>query len=80
MTDERQGLEDALVIMETKGLEQGKFDFLSQQKVPGVEDLNAYGVLKSIDGMPAHTEAILERPGVLRDWYQRMDQIVQSPV
>lgn len=79
ITDERKALEDVLSTMERNGgLHQGR-DFLSGESKPSlIADISAYGVLRSIAGMPAHTEMVLERNGPLRDWYRRMDDLVQS--
>jgi len=77
ITDERQALNDALTQWEKDGLGQGK-SFASGKDEPNMGDLAVYGTLRAVEGLPAHSEAIEQRGGVLPEWYDRMkDQVEQ---
>ena len=47
---------------------------------PHLGDLAVYGVLRSIEGLPTHTEVIMERDeGPLLDWYMRVkEQVIKK--
>jgi len=71
ITDEKQALDDALVILETQGLGDGKL-FLSGTNQPHLGDLAVFGTLRGLEGLPVHTEVVENRKGPIPDWYQRM--------
>lgn len=75
ITDERKALEDALSTVITR-LEGNAF--LSGMIEPHLGDLAVYGVLRGIEGLPTHTEVVMDREGPLKDWYVRMQQKVNS--
>jgi len=68
--DEREALSAALTKWEKEGLRDKKF--CSGLDVPDMGDIAVYGVLQSVEGLPAHEEAILQRGGAIGSWYQRM--------
>lgn len=78
IADERQALDDALTILEKDGLGSGN-DFLSRAQEPNLGDLTVYATLRSIEGLPAHREAVHQRGGVLPVWYERMKNCVERP-
>ena len=70
ITDERQALEDVLVVLE-KELES-KF-FLSGKKLPDLGDLYVYGTLRAIRGLPVYDTLVDERGGSIFEWCERME-------
>jgi microsomal prostaglandin-E synthase 2 len=78
ITDERKALEDALATVITH-LEGTDNTFLSGMPEPHLGDLAVYGVLRSIEGLPTHTEVVMNREGPLKDWYMRMQQKANNP-
>ena len=77
ITDERQALHDALTQLEEDGLGQGS-PFVSGKDEPNMGDLSVFGTLRSVEGLPAHSEAIEQRGGVLPEWYGRMKKQVYN--
>ena len=39
-------------------------------------DVAVFGTLFSIQGLEAHTDAVENRGGVIKDWYERMESEV----
>jgi hypothetical protein len=77
ITDERQALQEALVKLEAEGLGHGK-QFLSGTDKPNFGDVAVFGVLRSIEGLPAHNEVMGGRAQTdLVDWYRRMKLLIQ---
>jgi hypothetical protein len=77
ITDERQALHEALVKLETEGLGQGR-QFLSGTDKPNLGDVSVFGVLRSIEGLPAHHDVMEGRVQTdLVDWYQRMKLLIK---
>ena len=68
ITDEQAALEEVLQEIE-KAL--GSKEFLSGRSEPGLGDLSVYGVLRSIEGLPAHDHVLKDVDRPLKDWYQR---------
>lgn len=62
-----------------EGLHNGN-KYLSGKDEPNLGDIAVYGTLRSIEGLPAHEEAIHNRDSAspLPDWYQRMKVQVES--
>lgn len=52
--------------------------FASGKEEPNMGDLAVFGTLSSVEGLPAHSEAIEQRGGVLPEWYNRMKEKVYS--
>lgn len=71
ITDEKQALDDALVVLETQGLGEGKL-YLSGTDQPHLGDLAVFGTLRGLEGLPVHTEVVENRQGPIPAWYQRM--------
>lgn len=73
ITDERQALNEMLVRLEEEGLGGGK-QYLSGTMEPSLGDIAVYGVLRSIEGLPAHEEVMggRDQSSPLPNWYQRM--------
>lgn len=74
ISDERAALDEALNELESKGLSNSQ-RFLSGGDAPDRGDLAVFGVLRSIEGLPTHDRAVVQREGPLRDWYQRMKEV-----
>lgn len=72
ITDERKALDEVLVRLE-KGLSDGN-SFLSGKDEPNMGDIAVYGVLRSIEGLPAHKQVLEGRDefSPLPAWYKRM--------
>mmetsp|Transcript_14576 Transcript_14576/g.21510 ORF Transcript_14576/g.21510 Transcript_14576/m.21510 type:complete len:316 (+) Transcript_14576:128-1075(+) len=77
ITDEREALHTALSRFETEGLLGTNNAFSSGLDTPNMGDLAVFGVLKSVEGLPAHDDAIENRGGAIRDWYHRMQTEVE---
>jgi hypothetical protein len=71
ITDEKQALNEALIILETQGLGEGKL-FLSGTNQLNLGDLTVFGTLRGLEGLPVHTDVVENRGGPIPDWYQRM--------
>jgi hypothetical protein len=78
ITDERQALNDVLTQWEKEGLGDGKLLFASGKDKPNMGDVAVFGTLRSVEGLPAHSEAIVERGGVIPEWYDRMKEQVYT--
>ena len=78
ITDERQALHEAILKLEDEGLGGGTKQFLSGTDTPNFGDVAVFGVLRSIEGLPAHKEVMAGRPQTfLVDWYQRMKLLIK---
>ena len=75
ITDERAALNQALEELERKGLGDNK-QFVSGLDEPNLGDINLFGTLRSIEGLPAHDEVVEQRGGPIYEWYQRMTETV----
>ena len=64
-------------IFENEGLQSGSVPFSSgMPNTPDLGDLAVFGVLYAIRDMNAHKDAVQNRGGVVKDWYERMEKIV----
>lgn len=72
ITDERKALHDALTRWEEDGLDSGSRMFSSGLAHPDMGDIAMFGTLYSVQGLDAHTDAVENRGGVIRKWYERM--------
>lgn len=72
ITDEKEALHSALTKWEEEGLNNGNSKFGSGKNSPDMGDLAVFGVVRSVEGMDAHTEAIEIRGGAIKSWYDRM--------
>ena len=71
--DEVKALDDVLTKFENDGLDNGKKQFVSGKEVPNLGDIAIFGTLRSIEGLPAHEQAVKSRKsGVIQEWYTRM--------
>lgn len=52
--------------------------FASGKDEPNMGDVAVFGTLRSVEGLPAHSEAIVERGGVIPEWYDRMKEQVYT--
>jgi len=82
--DEKKTLDEALTKFESKGLDGSTEQaFLSGKEEPDLGDLAVYGTLRSIEGLPAHSQAVYGRrlkdgsPGILPLWYERVKAKVE---
>ena len=66
-------MNEALIQLEEEGLSGGR-QYLSGTEDPNLGDISVYGVLRSIEGLPAHKEVMegREESSPLPGWYQRM--------
>lgn len=77
ITDEKAALQSALDTFENEGLRKGELSFSSGvANTPDLGDLAVFGVLYAIRDMNAHKDAVQNRGGVVKDWYERMEKIV----
>jgi len=77
ITDEKAALHAALDTFESEGLHNGSLPFSSgYHHTPDMGDLAVFGVLCSVKGLDAHTNAIQVRGGAVKEWYDRMHQQV----
>ncbi|KAL3771670.1 hypothetical protein ACHAWO_001731 [Cyclotella atomus] len=77
ITDEKAALQSALDKFEEEGLQNGALPFSSgNPTTPDLGDLAVFGVLYAIRDMNAHKDAVQNRGGVVKDWYERMEKIV----
>jgi hypothetical protein len=65
-----------LSILEKEGLGESK-KFLSGKEEPHMGDLAVYGTLRSVEGLPTHTEFVQNRGGTILEWYEQMAAKVQ---
>lgn len=64
-----------LTTLEDEGLGQNN-KFLSGKDDPNLGDLAVFGVLRSIEGLPTHAEAVDNRGnGRIREWYNRLKEL-----
>ena len=71
--DEVKALDDVLTKFENDGLDNGKKQFVNGKEVPNLGDIAIFGTLRSIEGLPAHEQAVKSRKsGVIQEWYTRM--------
>jgi hypothetical protein len=77
ITDEKQALDEVLSVLETEGL-SGNKKFLSGTDEPHLGDLAVFGTLRSIEGLPAHAQAVQDRGGVIPEWYAQMNAKMQQ--
>jgi len=75
ITDERKALLDALDVFERDAL-SSPTQFVSGKSVPNLEDIAVFGVLRSVQGLPAHEDLVLKHSEKLNNWYKRMQQEV----
>jgi hypothetical protein len=75
ITDERAALSQALTELEQNGLGDNKI-FVSGTDEPNLGDVNLFGTLRAIEGLPAHQQAVEERGGPIPEWYERMTEKV----
>mmetsp|Transcript_21309 Transcript_21309/g.32819 ORF Transcript_21309/g.32819 Transcript_21309/m.32819 type:complete len:284 (-) Transcript_21309:924-1775(-) len=78
ITDEREALNKVLSVWEEEGLSSGKKEFQSGTQAPNMGDIAVFGTLRSVEGLPAHKEAIEKRGGPVKDWYERMSGQLQN--
>eukprot|EP00804_Cyclotella_cryptica_P016640 CCRYP_001956-RC/>CCRYP_001956-RC protein AED:0.25 eAED:0.25 QI:729/0.5/0.33/1/0.5/0.66/3/0/211 len=77
ITDEKAALQSALDTFESEGLKNGSIPFSSGNPLsPDMGDLAVFGVLYAVRDMNAHADAIQNRGGAVKDWYDRMERIV----
>ena len=75
--DEVKALDDVLTKFENNGLDGGKKQFVSGKADPNLGDIAIFGTLRSIEGLPAHEQAVKSRKsGVIQEWYSRMKKQV----
>lgn len=72
ISDERQALDEALSHLEQGLAAAGGSSFLSATTAPHLGDVAVYGTLRAIEGLPAHNQAVYDRGGRIRDWYEQM--------
>lgn len=71
--DERLALDTILTRWESEALRSGSQTFSSGLAHPDVGDVAVFGTLYSIRGLQTHADAVENRGGVVRDWYERME-------
>lgn len=77
ITDEKAALQSALDTFEQEGLQNGSKPFSSgNPHSPDMGDLAVFGVLYAIRDMNAHKDAVQNRGGAVKEWYERMEKIV----
>jgi microsomal prostaglandin-E synthase 2 len=77
IVDEVKALDEVLTKLETEGLDGGRKLFVSGKADPNLGDIAIFGTLRSIEGLPAHEQAVTSRKsGVIQDWYGRMKEQV----
>lgn len=77
ITDEKAALQSALDTFENEGLQSGAVPFASgNPSTPDMGDLAVFGVLYAIRDMNAHKDAVQNRGGAVKEWYERMENIV----
>jgi len=74
ITDASAALQESLDAVQ-EDLKQGK-TFLSGQDQPHLGDLNVFGVLRSLQGLPIHDEIMTANPR-LEEWYNQVDETVE---
>jgi hypothetical protein len=58
----------------------GDTKFSSGLDSPNLGDVVVFGVLRSVEGLPAHDSAIMQRrDGPIPAWYSRMKEQLQKP-
>ena len=75
--DEQKALTEAIICWEQEGLDGGNKAYASGLGTPNLGDITVYGVLRSVEGLPAH-EFALNSSEVVNDWYARMEKDVQK--
>jgi len=77
ITDEKAALQSALDTFESEGLKNGSLPFSSGHPLtPDMGDLAVFGVLYAVRDMNAHADAIQNRGGAVKQWYDRMERMV----
>jgi microsomal prostaglandin-E synthase 2 len=77
IADEVKALEEVMTKLEYDGLDAGKKQFVSGKENPNLGDIAIFGTLRSIQGLPAHEQAVTSRDStVIQEWYDRMSQQV----
>ena len=79
IVDEVKALDEVLTRLETEGLDSGKKLFVSGKADPNLGDIAIFGTLRSIEGLPAHEQAVTSRKsGVIQDWCGRMKEQIAT--
>jgi microsomal prostaglandin-E synthase 2 len=77
IVDEREALQKALTKFDHEALLPSSGNkFASQADAPDLGDIVVYGVLRSVEGLPAHDEMVMNHSTSLKDWYLRMQEHV----
>ncbi|KAL7519162.1 hypothetical protein ACHAWX_003956 [Stephanocyclus meneghinianus] len=77
ITDEKAALQSALDTFENEGLKNGSLPFSSGHPLtPDMGDLAVFGVLYAVRDMNAHADAVRNRGGAVKQWYDRMERMV----
>lgn len=76
ITDEKAALNEALDKYESEGLQNGKLAYSSGRACPDLGDVAMFGVLYSVRGLNAHDNAIGQRGGPIKEWYENMSKQV----
>ena len=77
IADEKAALQSAMDIFESEGLKNGSLHFSSGHPLtPDMGDLAVFGVLYAVRDMNAHADAVRNRGGAVKQWYDRMERMV----
>jgi hypothetical protein len=60
---------DELLIQLEEALKQHRYLSQHPSGLPNLADIVVFGTLRAIDGLPVHTQLVLDRGGPIRDWY-----------
>eukprot|EP00978_Attheya_sp_CCMP212_P025506 scaffold82168_cov49-Attheya_sp.AAC.2 len=71
IVNEREALNEAMNTWQEHGLQNGAVQFASGTNVPSMGDIAMFGVLRSVEGLPAHDRAV-PSASVTKEWYDRM--------